>query len=118
MAYRRYSNLRERFRRDYASKLSADIESLDFMTCPCNCNRTSQVNGSCAFQGYMQDTFKKRMTQQISDITCLISTKKPSIPKDDQQCSDTFAKQFAKKFPVMPRPINYVKIYNSMFSGK
>eukprot|EP00957_Ditylum_brightwellii_P134314 10239927-Ditylum_brightwellii.AAC.1 len=56
MAYRRYTNLHERFRGDLISELNADIESLDFMDRPCNCNKTSCVNGECTYKGYFQIT--------------------------------------------------------------
>eukprot|EP00957_Ditylum_brightwellii_P046583 3534180-Ditylum_brightwellii.AAC.1 len=50
MAYHRYTNLHERFCGDLISKLNADVESLDFMDRPCNCNKTSHVNGECAYK--------------------------------------------------------------------
>eukprot|EP00957_Ditylum_brightwellii_P107322 8189070-Ditylum_brightwellii.AAC.1 len=56
MAYRRYTNLCERFRGDLISKLNADVESLDFMDRPCNYNKTSCVNGECAYKGYYKIT--------------------------------------------------------------
>eukprot|EP00957_Ditylum_brightwellii_P081089 6167300-Ditylum_brightwellii.AAC.1 len=50
MAYRRFTNLHERFHGDLVSKLNADVKSLDFMDCPCNCNKTSCVNGGCTYK--------------------------------------------------------------------
>eukprot|EP00957_Ditylum_brightwellii_P029915 2263622-Ditylum_brightwellii.AAC.1 len=81
MAYRRYMNLRERFRGDLISRLNADVESLDFMYRPCNCNKRSHVNGECAYKAYvccMQDTFKLRMTHHFTDITRLTSASNQS----------------------------------------
>ena len=126
MAYRHYTNLHERFQGDLISKLNADIESLDFMDHPCNCNKTSCVNGEYAYRGkcrstciiykaqckicneaYVgctQDTFKKRMTHHFSDVTRLTSTSKPVLPSDDSRRSDTFAKHFAKHFPQDATP--------------
>eukprot|EP00957_Ditylum_brightwellii_P128901 9832715-Ditylum_brightwellii.AAC.1 len=61
MAYCCYTNLRERFRGDLISKVIADVKSLDFMDCPCNCNKATRVNGECTYKVYVdctQDTFK------------------------------------------------------------
>ena len=96
MAYRRYTNLCERFCGDLISKLNADNKSLDFMDHPCNYNKTSCVNGECAYKGkcrstciiykaqckicneaYVgctQDTFKSQMTHHFTDVTRLTST--------------------------------------------
>eukprot|EP00957_Ditylum_brightwellii_P135439 10326915-Ditylum_brightwellii.AAC.1 len=50
MACRSYTNLHERFHGDLISKLNTDVESLDFMERPCNCNKTSRVNDECAYK--------------------------------------------------------------------
>eukprot|EP00957_Ditylum_brightwellii_P207035 15351175-Ditylum_brightwellii.AAC.1 len=91
MAYQRFTNLRERFRGDLLLKIKADMESLNFMDQPCNCNRASQVNRQCAYQA--------RMTEHFADVVRLTSTTKPALPEDDTRRSDTFAKHFAKHFP-------------------
>eukprot|EP00957_Ditylum_brightwellii_P165282 12584214-Ditylum_brightwellii.AAC.1 len=51
MAFRRCTNICERFRGNLIAKDNADIESLDFMDRPCNCNYASHVNGTCAYKG-------------------------------------------------------------------
>eukprot|EP00957_Ditylum_brightwellii_P108189 8254610-Ditylum_brightwellii.AAC.1 len=40
------------------------------------------------------------MTQYFSDIVQLTSAKKSALPEDEAQCSNTFAKYFAKHFPL------------------
>eukprot|EP00957_Ditylum_brightwellii_P194723 14832775-Ditylum_brightwellii.AAC.1 len=95
MAYQRFTNLCERFHGDLLSKVNVDVESLDFMDQPCNCNCASQANGECAYK----DTFKARMTQHYSDVVRLTATKKPDLPEDNARRSDTFAKHVAKHFP-------------------
>eukprot|EP00957_Ditylum_brightwellii_P018535 1393355-Ditylum_brightwellii.AAC.1 len=54
MAYRCYTNLSERFHGDLISKINADVESLEFTDCPCNCNKKSRVSGEYAYKGYFQ----------------------------------------------------------------
>ena len=39
MAYRRFTNLREKFRGDLVEKVNSDKELLDFIDRPCNCSR-------------------------------------------------------------------------------
>eukprot|EP00957_Ditylum_brightwellii_P180276 13733003-Ditylum_brightwellii.AAC.1 len=41
---------RDLYHGDLISKLNADVKSLDFMDCPCNYNKTSRVNGECAYK--------------------------------------------------------------------
>eukprot|EP00957_Ditylum_brightwellii_P059110 4485026-Ditylum_brightwellii.AAC.1 len=104
MAYQRFTNLCERFRGDLLSKINADVESLDFMDRPCDCNQASQVNGQRVYQGkcrkmciiykaqckicteaYIgctQNTFKARMTEHFSDVVQLTSTTKPALPEE------------------------------------
>eukprot|EP00957_Ditylum_brightwellii_P151459 11534239-Ditylum_brightwellii.AAC.1 len=54
MAFRRFTNLRKKNRGDLIAKINADVISLNFADRPCNCNSASQVNGACAYKGYIQ----------------------------------------------------------------
>ena len=122
MAYRRFTNLREKFRGDLVAKVNSDVESLDFIDRPCNCSRHCFVNGACAYKGncrkkcivykarckicdksYVggtQDHLKARMTQHFNDVVRLTSTTKKPLPLDDKRRSDTFASHFEKHFPA------------------
>eukprot|EP00957_Ditylum_brightwellii_P124156 9464292-Ditylum_brightwellii.AAC.1 len=51
MAYRRFTNLQENFLGDLVAKVNDDVELLDFMDHPCNCDRHCFVNGACAYKG-------------------------------------------------------------------
>eukprot|EP00957_Ditylum_brightwellii_P064223 4873827-Ditylum_brightwellii.AAC.1 len=51
MAYRRFTNLYKQLWGDLLLKINADVESLNFMDRPCNCDRMSKVNRQCAYQG-------------------------------------------------------------------
>ena len=51
MAYRRFTNLQEKFRGDLVAKVNKDVESLDFMDHPCNCSKHCFMNGKCAYKG-------------------------------------------------------------------
>eukprot|EP00957_Ditylum_brightwellii_P210954 15365600-Ditylum_brightwellii.AAC.1 len=44
MAYRRFTNLQEKFRGDLVAKVNEDVESLDCMDRPCNCSKHCFVN--------------------------------------------------------------------------
>ena len=47
MSYHRFCNIRELLQGDLGSKLSKNLESLDFATLPCNCRKKA----SCRFDG-------------------------------------------------------------------
>ena len=51
MTFRRFTNLREKFRGNLIAKINTDVESLDIMDRLCNCNRTSRINRKCAYKG-------------------------------------------------------------------
>ena len=59
MACRQFTNLREKFRGDLISKLNAEVKSLDFMDCPCNCNKMSRINGECVLVILMVSAYTK-----------------------------------------------------------
>eukprot|EP00957_Ditylum_brightwellii_P060618 4602602-Ditylum_brightwellii.AAC.1 len=82
MAYRLYTNIREKFQGDLISKVNEDVDSLDFKDRPCNCSRLFKVNGACAFKGCTHDTFKARMMQHFNDAFRLASSTKPKLPED------------------------------------
>eukprot|EP00957_Ditylum_brightwellii_P179032 13637317-Ditylum_brightwellii.AAC.1 len=43
-AYRRFTNLQEKFQGDIVAKVNEEVESLDFIDCPCNCRKHCFVN--------------------------------------------------------------------------
>eukprot|EP00957_Ditylum_brightwellii_P177796 13543321-Ditylum_brightwellii.AAC.1 len=104
MAYRRYTNLCEKFQGDLISKVNADVKSLDFMDQPCNCSRPCKVNGACTFKGCTQDAFKARMVQHFNDVYRLTSSTKLKLLEDDKRNSDKFTKHFANYFPCDSTP--------------
>eukprot|EP00957_Ditylum_brightwellii_P148179 11282576-Ditylum_brightwellii.AAC.1 len=76
---------------------------------PFNCSRPCKVNGACAFKGCTQDKFKARMAQHFNDVSRLMSSTKLTLPEDDKQNSDTFAKNL---------PIISLKTQHLNFSAK
>eukprot|EP00957_Ditylum_brightwellii_P013578 1024260-Ditylum_brightwellii.AAC.1 len=64
MAYRCFTDLREKFSGDLVAKANNDIESLDFIDCPCNCSWHCFVNGACVYKGGTQDHLMARMRQE------------------------------------------------------
>ena len=89
--------------------MSKNIESADFANLPCNCNRSSKVNGECMYKGecrrsivvykaecadckmcYIGNTQQKlklRINQHLSEVCTLVN--KGKTP-------DSFAKHFAR----------------------
>ena len=67
MAYRHFTNLRERFSSDLTGKLNSGLKSLDFMSQPCNCNIRSKVNGQCAFN---KQCHTKVLVYKITCLCC------------------------------------------------
>eukprot|EP00957_Ditylum_brightwellii_P142281 10839839-Ditylum_brightwellii.AAC.1 len=51
MAYRRFTNLQEKFQGDLVTKVNKDVESSDFMDHPFNCRKHCFVNGKCVYEG-------------------------------------------------------------------
>ena len=120
MAYRRFTNLQEKFRGDLVTKINEDIKSLDFMDRPCNCSKHCFVNGKCVYKGncrekyivykarckicdksYVggtQDHLKAQMTQHFADIVGLTSTTKKHLPLDPKRQNDIFVSHFKKHF--------------------
>ena len=109
MSYHRFTNLSQAFQGDLCSKLNANVGSEDFADLPCNCNRSSKVNGECAYGGecrksiviykaecksckmcYLGNTQQKlklRINQHLGEVCKLVNTGKTS---------DSFAKHFAQ----------------------
>ena len=108
MSYHRFPNLGQAFQGDLCSKLIKNVNSLDFGDMPCNCNRTSRINGECVYKGdcrkslvvykaecndckmcYLGNTQQKikiRINQHLGEVCKLVNTGKTS---------DSFAKHFA-----------------------
>jgi len=109
MSYHRFTNLSQAFQGDLNTKLSKNIGSADFADLPCNCNRSSKVNGKCMYNGecrksiviykaecaeckmcYIGNTQQKlklRVNQHLNEVCALVNKGKTS---------DSFAKHFAK----------------------
>eukprot|EP00957_Ditylum_brightwellii_P019664 1483538-Ditylum_brightwellii.AAC.1 len=90
MAYRRFTNLQEKFQGDLVAKVNDDVKCLDFMDHTCNCSKHCFVSGACAYKGncrkkcivykarcklrdksYIggtQDHLKDQMTQHFADM--------------------------------------------------
>jgi hypothetical protein len=51
MSYHKFSNLREIFQGDLNRKLMDGITSRDFQDLPCNCYKSSKVDGKCIYNG-------------------------------------------------------------------
>ena len=111
MSYHKFPNLGQMFQSDLTTKLTKDIESLDYMDLPCNCNVRTKVKGKCWFNGecrksivvykakcklcemfYIGNTqqkLKTRVNQHLTDVCTLVNKNKTS---------DTFAKHFAAHY--------------------
>jgi len=111
ISYHKFPNLGQQFQSDLTSKLQKDLKSEDFMDRPCNCTRTSKVNGEClykrncrksivvykaeckickmAYYGNTQQQLKKRTNQHLTDVCNLVNKGKTS---------DSFARHFAQHY--------------------
>eukprot|EP00957_Ditylum_brightwellii_P026398 1996753-Ditylum_brightwellii.AAC.1 len=65
MAYRRFTNLQEKFRGDLVAKVNNGVKSLDLMECPRNCSRHCFVNGACVYKGLDARYAIKAMPEEL-----------------------------------------------------
>ena len=111
MSYHKFPNLSEILGGDLQGKLMEEVESIDFMDRPCNCNSASKVDGECIYGsscrksvvvykceckicgvfyiGNTQNQIKKRMNGHFAE-------RRNSVNKG--VISDSFAKDFAMHF--------------------
>ena len=119
MSYHRFSNLGQAFQGDLSGKLTKNVQSEDFARLKCNCNKTSLVNGECAYGGdcrasivvykaeckeckmcYLGNTQQKiklRINQHLGEVCRLVNT---------GQTSDSFARHFAQHHCVQRTKID------------
>ena len=108
MSYHQFCNVHQLLQEDLGTKLSKNLQSLDFATLPCNCPKNTKCiyGGKCrtsivvykaicektgkAYIGNTQQFVKKRMQQHVQDVRRLVISDKSS---------DSFAAHFANLVP-------------------